>query len=90
MKSNNEFINVDNEINEINNSDVLIQEKNDNSLWGLFLKYYKQILLFLLIFAIVYAIEHINNYNANNGAPSPSIPGLSASNVIKKKIKGKK
>ena len=97
MNSSTEFVNPDNENNNINNnSNIVIQKNNDNSWWSLFLKYYKQILLFLLIFVIIYAIEHINRYNLMNGSQIPSIPGLAtattaiASNVIKKKGKGKK
>jgi hypothetical protein len=97
MNSSNDFVNPDNEENNTNNkSNIIIQENNDNSLWGLFLKYYRQILLFLLIFVIIYAIEYINKYNLLNGAPVPSIPGVAAattavSSVMKKtKNKGKK
>lgn len=97
MNSSTEFVNPDNESNNINNnSNIIIQENNDNSLWSLILKYYKQILLFLSIFVIIYAIENINKYNLMNGASVPSIPGLAtattaiASSVIKKKSKGKK
>lgn len=96
MNSSTDFVNPDNEQTNINsNSNIIIQENNDNSLWGLFLKYYKQILLFLLIFVIIYAIENINKYNLMNGAQVPSIPGIAAatsvvSSVIKKKGKGKK
>lgn len=97
MNSSTEFVNPDNESNNINNnSNIIIQENNDNSWWSLILKYYKQILLFLSIFVIIYAIENINKYNLMNGAQVPSIPGLAtattaiASSVIKKKGKSKK
>jgi hypothetical protein len=95
MNSSTEFVNPDNENNNTNNnSNIIIQQNNDNSWWNLILKYYKQILLFLSIFVIIYAIENINKYNLMNGAPVPSIPGLAtaatmASNVINKKGKGK-
>ena len=95
MNSSTDFVNPDNEQNSTNtNSNIIIQE-TDNSLWSLFLRYYKQILLFLLIFVIIYAIEHINKYNLLNGAQVPSIPGLATattavSSVMKKKGKGKK
>jgi hypothetical protein len=97
MKSSNEFINIDDENNSINNenANIVIQKPHDNSWWGLFLNYYKQILLLLLIFVIIYAIEYVNRYNLMNGAQVPSIPGLAAatsavSSVIKKKGKAKK
>ena len=97
MNSSTDFVNPDNENNNTNNnSNIIIQQNNDNSWWNLILKYYKQILLFLSIFVIIYAIENINKYNLMNGAPVPSIPGLAtattaiASSVIKKKSKGKK
>jgi hypothetical protein len=83
----NDVVNHDSENNDINNDvNVIIQKNSDNSWWNLILKYYRQILLFLLIFIIIYAIEHINKYNLMNGAPTPSIPGLAAaaSSVIKK------
>ena len=89
----NEFVNPDNESNNIiNNSNIIIQENSDNSWWSLILKYYKQILLFLSIFVIIYAIEKINKYNLMIGSPVPSIPGIAtmATSIIKKKGKDKK
>ena len=43
MKSSNEFINIDEENNSINNenTNIVIQKPEDNSWWSLFLKYYK-------------------------------------------------
>ena len=92
MNSSTDFVNPDNENNNTN-TNVIIQQSDDNSWWSLFLKYYKQILLFLLIFVIIYAIEHINKYNLMNGSQVPSIPGLAAATTAVssaiKKTKGK-
>jgi len=91
MNSSTDFVNPDNENNNTN-TNVIIQQ-SDDSWWSLFLKYYKQILLFLLIFVIIYAIEHINKYNLMNGAQVPSIPGLATATTAVssaiKKAKGK-
>ena len=85
------FVNPDNENNENNESNIVIEKPEDNSLWSIIVKYYKQILLFLLIFVIIFVIEKINKYNLMSGAPTPSIPGImsTVSTAIKKKTKGK-
>ena len=73
------------------NNNISISE-NDNTYWGLIVKYYKQVILILLIFIIIYVIEYINVHNSSQGAVS-MIPGLmtAAAPIIKKKIKkGKK
>ena len=77
--------------NTNNNSNKEIN-KNSNGfdLWNLFLKYYKQIILILLVFVIIYAIEHINRYNTSLGIITPAIPTLINATPIKRKPKGKK
>ena len=54
------FVNPDNENNENNESNIVIEKPEDNSLWSIIVKYYKQILLFLLIFVIIFVIEKID------------------------------
>jgi hypothetical protein len=88
------FVNPDNENSENsenNESNIVIEKPEDNSLWSVIVKYYKQIILFLLIFVIIFVIEKINKYNLMSGAPTPSIPGImsTVSTAIKKKTKGK-
>ena len=80
------FVNPDNENNENNESNIVIEKPEDNSLWSIIVKYYKQILLFLLIFVIIFVIEKINKYNLMAGAQTPSIPGNIADEVILAKV----
>jgi len=89
MNSNTNFSISENE--NINNS----KKQNNNmetNIWDLILQYYKQVFLILLIFLIIYIIEHLNKHNAAQGAVS-MIPGLMTpvASIIKKSgKKGKK